>query len=57
MTTLKAGKLTIGGAQSNAGTGSEMNGTIKRFTIWKIPFDETEPQPSSIHHKMVKLAQ
>ena len=53
MTVVKADSLYIG---TDPTSPNQMNGTIERFTIWKIPFDETEPQPSSSHHKMVKLA-
>ena len=55
MTAQKATRLIIGGAQSSNGTGSEMNGTIERLTIWKIPFDETESNPGP-DSKLQKLA-
>ena len=53
VTTVKADTLHIG---TDGTSPNQMNGTINRFTIWKIPFDETESNPSSSHNKMVKLA-
>ena len=53
VTVVKTDSLYIG---TDRIAGNEMNGTINRFTIWKIPFDEAVSHPSSSHHKMVKLA-
>ena len=53
VTVVKTDSLYIG---TDRIAGNEMNGTINRFTIWKIPFDEAASHPSSSHHKMVKLA-